>query len=561
MSNPSFSNIDLWLFELYEGNLSLKQIAELEVFLLQHPELEIDLDMWKLSYVHPTPLVYPHQNKLEKRRPVALYWSAGIASLMIGIIGGTIFFNDRSAERTHVVSSSALNREHQQSFKLSTYDNTNIFDKHIINKNLQFNEVTNDVPPESVNTIHAINPSLLEALPISTNNETTWSNSSLQEIKKVEYVSEVGVGELKIRGFQLDHFPNTSMSLVFNNVATSELKEIEDWTLHRTSANYKSNKFSSKLKDFKRAIQKMADNPIALKNLKDPHYHVPGLQAVEVNFGAVGTLLATRVQTNSRYQWLGQLNDQLTNNLLIDGYVYPIRGGIGIQVNQSTYHKNGYQNTFAAITYSPKFSVSKNVTIEPALRFKMGNQRIQPSKLTLGQLVEFERGNVEQFYSANEIPTGKALWYKDLGLSVMVNTKWFYVGAQIDNLGKHQSNIYGAAGQQRAGIHSIFTVGTDYQSKNKKIGFSPYLIYQNYDKLSEAWLGANFRASWFTVGAAISSNTEPAASVGVKFKHFAIIYNTDYTKSMMTSKPALSHQLTLRFLTNPSRVGQRLLNY
>jgi len=183
------------------------------------------------------------------------------------------------------------------------------------------------------------------------------------------------------------------------------------------------------------------------------------------------------------------------------------------------------------------------------------------SKLTLGQLVEFERGNVEQFYSENEMPTGKALWYKDLGLSVMVNTKWFYVGAQIDNLGRHQSNIYGAAGQQRAGIHSIFTVGTDYQSKNKKIGFSPYLIYQNYDKLSEAWLGANFRASWFTVGAAISSNTEPAASVGVKFKHFAIIYNTDYTKSMMTSKPALSHQLTLRFLTNPSRVGQRLLNY
>ena len=49
MSNPSFSNIDRWLFELNEGNLSPEQVHQLKVFLLQHPELDIDKNMWELA--------------------------------------------------------------------------------------------------------------------------------------------------------------------------------------------------------------------------------------------------------------------------------------------------------------------------------------------------------------------------------------------------------------------------------------------------------------------------------------------------------------------------------
>jgi hypothetical protein len=80
----------------------------------------------------------------------------------------------------------------------------------------------------------------------------------------------------------------------------------------------------------------MMDNPVALKNLKDPYYHIPALQAMDVNFGSVGTLLATRVQTLSRAQWLGEENQQLMNQISVDGYAYGIRGGLGLQLN------NGY---------------------------------------------------------------------------------------------------------------------------------------------------------------------------------------------------------------------------
>jgi hypothetical protein len=90
MSNPSFSNIDRWLFELMEGNLSSEQKAQLESFLIQHPELDVDRDTWELARVDSQEIVYPQQEKLFKRKPVGLYMSLGFASIAILISLGVL---------------------------------------------------------------------------------------------------------------------------------------------------------------------------------------------------------------------------------------------------------------------------------------------------------------------------------------------------------------------------------------------------------------------------------------------------------------------------------------
>ncbi len=568
MSNPSFSNIDEWFFELYEGNLSPQQIAQLKSFVLKHPELDVDKDMWEMASVENSALIYPKKDALIRKRPVALYWSLSSAALVLLIIGISLFFtfsnstvnsfdgranvlqanrflNENNNTSTSVNSNDIASIENQLSNSIITSPS---FNDQSINYIAFTNSENNSYTLAYQNTTIQINPL----------SESEF-NDNLNELKQINSTKRIALNSK--RNYHLKELNRENL------IETEDKKEevIADWKLHRKATTKTSNSnslsFSMKMKNLQRIIDKMVDNPIALKNLKDPHYHLPGMQAVDVNFGAVGTLLATRVQTTSRYQWMGNQNEQLSNQLLIDGYAYAIRGGVGLQVIQSNYHGNSIQETFAAITYSPKFSVSKNVTVEPAIRYKMGNNRIDPSALQLGQTIEFERNNAKQFYSSTESPKGTSLWFKDIGLSVMVNTKWFFAGAQFDNLARHENNFYNSNSNDRSSVHTVLTFGTDYESVNKNLRFSPYLVYQNYGKLSEAWLGTNFRAKWFTVGAAISSNIEPAASIGVKFKHFALTYNADYTKSMMTSKSALSHQLTLRFNTKPSRIGQRLLNF
>ena len=89
MSNPSFSNIDRWFFELVEGNLTPEQEAQLKAFLLLHPELEIDLDAWEDSFVQKESVDFGDHRSLKKRRPVGLYMSLGfsfmLALLMVGL--------------------------------------------------------------------------------------------------------------------------------------------------------------------------------------------------------------------------------------------------------------------------------------------------------------------------------------------------------------------------------------------------------------------------------------------------------------------------------------------
>ena len=73
-------------------------------------------------------------------------------------------------------------------------------------------------------------------------------------------------------------------------------------------------------------------------------------------------------------------------------------------------------------------------------------------------------------------------------------------------------------------------------------------------------MGMNYQWSWFTAGAALSSSLEPAASIGLKFNHFSMIYNADYAQSAMTGERNLSHQLTLRVNTKRKYYGRNFMN-
>jgi hypothetical protein len=67
MTSPNFENIDLWLFDYIEGNLSVYQKELLENYIQNHPELEIDLDMWQMSKM-PVSETLEHGVEIKKKK-------------------------------------------------------------------------------------------------------------------------------------------------------------------------------------------------------------------------------------------------------------------------------------------------------------------------------------------------------------------------------------------------------------------------------------------------------------------------------------------------------------
>lgn len=616
MSKLSFSNIDLWLFEYAEGNLTDEQVAQLELFILQHPELDVDRDMWEMAQVQQQEVVYQGEASLYKRRPAGAYWAmgAGAAAMFALLFISYTFFlpddevatnlnrlsltqtasqefaydmivataNEREL-RTEVADLKSLvaslenelyGKRGSESMSNSLIGSSgldylnNVEQTGVDNGN--FRELRTNasfsVAAMNVPTVLAVNTVQNGRLDTVAENEVrnqpqeglyTFENTlEPMELAKPNLLTEL---TMNLQPISRDLFRNTN-----NAQESTEERKNSNFTL---SVDYEDT-YKNKMSRFVRKIRRMANNPIALKNYRDAYQHVPGMTATDLNFGATGTMIAPRIQAMSRLQNVETTNELFSNQIGFDGYIFNMRGGIGVQMTHNYYNKGGIQTGEVAVTYSPKFSINRKFSLEPAFRFKMGNKLLDASRMEDVDQIEFIPGNTIDYYTDGTTPVGRMLWYRDMGAGLNVNTEWFYASAQVDNIFRHRDNIYSndLTEKRRAGTYFVATIGTDWESddanwetRRSKYSLSPYLVYRNFENINELWAGATFRAYWFSVGGAISSNMDPSASLGVvsSNKRFSLTYNADYSRSLVTNERSLSHQLTLRLVGKQSRIGRR----
>lgn len=311
-----------------------------------------------------------------------------------------------------------------------------------------------------------------------------------------------------------------------------------------------------------RKIKRMVNQPTALRNTKDPHYHAPMMTGFNANPAMVGTAPGNRIQATSRIQWLNQSNAQLMNTLSWDGYIYSLRGGIGVDLNYDGYNINSLNNYSVGLTYSPKFSINRDISFEPALRFKMGVVNIDQSSALIGSKIEMNRNNITPLFVNEEKLDASQMWYRDFGLGFMFNTKWFYAGFNADNLGRHNDNYYSSdlTKNHRDNVYYTAVIGTEYEAITRDMSVSAYGLFQNYGDLKEFWLGANFKYRWIQIGAGVNTKADVGASIGLVFNRVTFHYNVDYTESRLLNGKYLSHQVSLGILLKPSRLTAKYLN-
>lgn len=684
MNGPSINNIDQWLFEAAEGNLSATQEAQLDAFLLENPAFVEEQEVWAEAKVVADSPVYPHIDTLLKKpiwvRP-AVYIPAAAVVIFGMVYGFSTFMNSDSLESNepNQPTTSIYNEQVEGSANgtdansgesapnnasasiteqqntdgshkaesnpiVAEIDNSETVDGTIEYKPLSATRSTeqtasanrdenasiskeysgsaepaaNNEPKTALATINpsenrgsdqdavAHNDGLnqkegaanadestqIKEEPIYTAVVVKSENQENQSEKTADIKgsnspmfnpdadeNSVHSGGQTAQALPRDETSASSKNVLEEITATLEREPVEalmnpagqyaeidgpvlkpKYDQTRIASNYDAS-FKSVMRTSMRKLVRMMDNPLALKNAKDMVYHVPNMQTLDVNFSSVGSMMVPRLQLVSRAQYVGRSNEQLMNQLAFDSYVRSLRGGVGVQLMNSYYGQGAYNTSQIALAYSPKIGVSKNVVIEPGMRVKFGNTLVNQKKLNPSQLVEVNRMNVEPFFDENSTSIGSSLWYQDVGVSLLTNTKWFTAGVQIDNLGRHYENVYNNLNPlgRRAPLHFTAMLGTDYVSRNKNISFSPYTFYQKMEKLSEIWAGSIFRLKSFTIGGAYSSLGDFAGSIGFKTNLVMFTYSADYTTSAVFNTRLLSHQLSLRILFNSGPYSQRML--
>ncbi|MBK6953520.1 MAG: type IX secretion system membrane protein PorP/SprF [Crocinitomicaceae bacterium] len=541
------NNFDRWMFDYKEGNLSAAEAEEFENFLIQHPEFEVDADAWDMAYVQSEPVIYPHAEKLEKKRRVAgwYYWSAA-ASLLLLLGSTTIYFFGDSEQ---ALENSMLSNSKRVVFSQLTSDNQTQISAYQRSSSL-LSSITNGTSDYTSGSY------VTGSMPVYTNStssgniaeNTSNTNTELSSGNK-QYGSDenlLAVENAKLKG-------DNNIGKYAGN---PESKNLSFDVSKKSSA--KSGSGRGVVKKFYRRVEKMLGYPPGLTNLRDPELILPQNTLLAFNSSFTGGMLKSRFEMNYRNQWLGTDQASQELNISYDNYSYGLRGGVGILVNAQDYGMGQFGDYNMSLLYSPKLVINRNTVIEPSVKFTMGSLIANGTSLTADSDFEMDRGRLLQVGSADQLNGVSRQWYKDYGLGIMLNTKWFYAGFNADNLNGHYENVYGndLTSPTKSPIKLSAVIGTDYKSNKKTMIFSPFIAYQQYGKQPEFWGGLNYRQGFFMIGGAMSTKQEFTASVGMKFEGFKLVYHYDYTESLLTQNRMGSHNIGVRF--NAKRKTQRL---
>jgi hypothetical protein len=581
MISPNRENIDRWLFDYTEGNLSEDQVTILENYLLNNPDIEVDLDAWEDSKLVVENVSLPNKEKFKRKRKLTPFYFT--ITLILLVFGSFWYFSSSSVENNKIVSNinnqNGVSKPNKNDSKISsnlTFDAKSTLKQLTYSKLIKTKQVTNS----NASTIYSFDPNTSNlkniasatAFPNSNykleNNENysnllTTSNSS--QSKDILNSSDQG-----LQGSE----QTNSLNFVLTPLS---LKKIDSKTLkinHYQTEEEESNENEEQsdldglnldlgnVKLFQK-IEKVLEKDLGLSNIPDHTYAIPEYSNVDVLFSNIGATSQFRFQSTSMGRWIEDAEQRkFSQQITLDGYSRSAQSGFGLQANYDYFANGSIQNWNTCLLFSPKIALSRKISFEPALRFKTGNKLLNEERIENQSLVNFESQTSNQFNFDSSIAIGSKLWYRDLDLGFTINTPYFYLGGQISNILRHQNNIYSNFDNLEMRAQNVYNaiIGTQYISRNQQIQFSPYCFYERVNS-NRFFGGFSLKLNKVMIGGSYGTGNIASGTVGLSFRNFALFTQSSYGYVPAIDKKSFTHQLTIRFNSNVDKKSRRYITF
>jgi hypothetical protein len=516
----------------------------------------MDADAWNLAKVSGAPMVFDNKSSLYRKRsnkPVL-----ALFSVLLFILSGITLFQDSNKESIH-----ASVRKAESPKKASNISSPSSKQK------------SND--DQSSSLVEGLTISPLRRT-VSSPNETTGNKTgqiSLNKAVSIEYTPDnlgVSTSRLKEEIFasteavtsaennqELDGYLTTiPLKNMFISGYRSKFK-IEELELKSDPI---SSDFGLGNINLLRKMDQILSKDIGLSNNQNYDYTVSGQSNLDLNFSSVGTTSQTRFQLMSSLRSFDNTTQlKMTNQVSLDAYSRKIRSGFGFQANYELFGEGLIKTSQVGLIFSPKIALSRKISLEPAIRFKMGTHGLDQTKLSTANVVEQNIGQVNQFQFDSNLAIGKTLWYRDLDAGLTIHTPLFFLSTQLNNIFRHNENIYTNDGSTlRSSTVWNIIAGTQYVSRNEKMFFSPYALYQQTNYQEQIFGGFTFKAGKAQVGMSYGNLSTGSLSLGYVGENFALIGQSSYSTLSSTEIRTFTHQLTLRIHSSVSKKARRYIS-
>jgi hypothetical protein len=554
---PTHENIDRWLFDYTEGNLSAEQELQLEQFLMNHPDLEMDLDAWEVSKVDVAPIPFNNKSDLYKKRSYKPTFAL-LGLLLLFVSGLAYYQTSRNINDSARVTRKGKDKATASLGNASKKSNASL-EKAILGVSSKKTEGGNAKISTKLDQTQASNtPRTNMNLTTATKNKLDqFTQSTLSEKSTTDAILSDDLRnfdtEIDLTPIALRSLKGMTLPRFHESIYIEELNE---------SVDLDAKKVSLGNLDLVRKLDRLLSKDIGLTNNQSYDYTLPGQSNLDVNFSSVGTTSQTRFQAVSSLRAPENLTQmRLNNQLSLDGYSRGMRAGFGLQANYDDFGDGLIKDVNVALIFSPKIALSRKISLEPAIRFNMGTMTLNEQKLSSAGKVEYNTGQVNDFQFDPNLAIGRTLWYRDLDLGMTIHTPLFFLSGQVSNLFKHNENIYTNDGSTLAASRNIHLIaGTQYISRNEKLIFSPYALYQQTKYQTQLFGGFTFKAGKAQIGMTYGSLSSANVSIGYVGTHFALIGQSGYGTLVSTQNRTFTHQITLRIHSSVSKKARRYIS-
>ena len=578
MISPNRENIDRWLFDYTERNLSEDKVTILENYLLNNPDIEVDLDAWEDSKLVVENVSLPNKEKFKRKRKLTPFYFA--TTLILFVFGSFWYFSSSSVENNKIVSNinnqNGVSKTNKNDSKISS---NLTFDAKSSLKQLTYSELvkTKQAANSNASTIYSFdsNTSNLKniasatAFPNSNNKLENNENNSNLRINSNSSQSK----DISNSSDQASEQTN-SLNLVLTPL---RLKKIDSKTMkinHYQTEEEESNENDAQndpdglnldlgnVKLFQK-IEKVLEKDLGLSNIPDHTYAIPEYSNVDVLFSNIGATSQFRFQSTSMGRWIEDTEQRkFSQQITLDGYSRSAQSGFGLQANYDYFANGSIQNWNTCLLFSPKIALSRKISFEPALRFKIGNKLLNEERIENQSLVNFESQTPNQFNFDTSIAIGSKLWYRDLDLGFTINTPYFYLGGQVSNVLRHQNNIYSNFENTEMRAQNVYNaiIGTQYISRNQQIQFSPYCFYERVNS-NRFFGGFSLKLNKVMIGGSYGTGNIASGTLGLSFRNFALFAQSSYGYVPAIDKKSFTHQLTIRFNSNVDKKSRRYITF
>lgn len=543
MITPNYDNIDRWLFDYTEGNLSSEQESLLENYILNHPELEVDLDMWKMSNIKASESFVNDihlQKKTENRKVFALVNTIGL--IIILLIGRQIHLEEQEFSSPNLAQA-----EVQQNDEISIVNKE--ANESMVNVSQEVHNIVRDPLLETSNLIANISLKPME------------TNSLIRNEIILGNTNPVYKQELLIEKLELNL--DTQLSgIKINNTIEVDQSEFAEKTNTKTNES-KSFNLLDNTKALINKIDRALSKNVALSNYRDHHYLIPQTSSIDANLSTIGSVSQSRMQSISRVRWMDSDQSKLTQQITFDTYARGIRSGIGGQVNYDYYGDGSIKDWNGALMISPKIALSRNILLEPVAKLKIGNKLLDRDKIENNSLAIFNSDSPQLFSYDSTLNIGRKLWYRDLDIGFTINTNIFYVGVQASNILNHSENIYQNTESTNYRTPTVLSVcaGTQYVSRNEKLSFHPYFYLRSVNKYNQYFGGFSLDLDKVYIGAAADFDKNYTGSIGLSLDRFALILQSTRSFIPSLNQQLFTHQLTIRINSDISKKTRRYITF